>query len=281
MNDLVQTDEELWETGKRDLDLLLQGLNEKDLAYWRVVELGCGVGRLLRSAAPLVKELVAVDCSQEAIALARSFTSFHSNISFLHGNGTDLREIQNDSIDLIFSFGLFAHLPYVVSAAYLRELHRIVRVGGVLRLQLFVGKCAPSSQTDVLAYRSYSPDSLGKAFDVLGWEVGKVIDVPYKGAEGAEEWLVPKIYALKKTASSEAPPLDLLSHLLNSEIEPGGHANTGSYACYIIGREAAFKYIEWGRLEEARHVLSYAVSSYQGAEAPVVELLKKLDAQLS
>lgn len=281
MNDFAETDEQLWQTGQRDLKLLLAGLEPEDLACRRAVDLGCGVGRLLRAAAPLVKEILAIDVSSEAIALARRFTSLYPNVSYIHGNGTDLTPIDDVSVDLVFSFGVLAHLPVVVCASYLIEMSRILRIGAAARLQIFVGRCAPFTQTDIFAYRSYQMNQLHKVFSVLGLELIALRDVPLKANFVEDGWLWPTICDLTKVECVALPTADELSEVLYPEGEPIGETSSGSRTSYIIAVRAAVQYIQWGRLQEARHVLSFAVRSYRDAETSIVNLLRVLERKRS
>lgn len=275
MNDFAETDEHLWQTGRRDLELLLQGLKPEDLASWQAVDIGCGVGRLLRAAAPLMKTIIGIDISPEAIALASRFTALNPNVSCILGNGTDLSPIEDASTDLVFTFGMFAHVPVVVCVSYLIEVSRILRLGAAARVQMFVGQCNPFTQSDVLAYRSYPENRLCKVFGLLGLEVTGIRDVPSDSVD--EKGLLPKIYDLRKVESAAVSTPNELSEVLYPGGEPVGEPGQGSRASYIIAAQSAFKYIKLGRLEEARHMLSFAVRSYSDVDPGVINLLRILE----
>ncbi|MEW6744771.1 MAG: class I SAM-dependent methyltransferase, partial [Planctomycetota bacterium] len=104
----------------------------------RVLEIGPGGGKYTVMAGPLVRELVAIDVSEKMVALTtqRVAEAGLRNVRVLKGNGLDLSAVENESIDVVFSFDVFVHLAPVDTYAYLREMQRVLKRGGIGSLTL-------------------------------------------------------------------------------------------------------------------------------------------------
>lgn len=123
--------------GARDIDDVLARINHTVPAQGRVLEIGCGVGRLTWTFAVRAREVWALDVSPRMIALAREQLKECGNVRFLLGNGTDLSEVPDGSVDLVFSALTFTHLPHrELVSVYLREAARTLAAGGRLAIQV-------------------------------------------------------------------------------------------------------------------------------------------------
>lgn len=114
------------------LPVLLCGRSPKSC---RVVEIGCGVGRMTRYLAEQFLEVHGVDISAEMIQRAR--LRDYPNV-FLHvGSGTDLACLPDKYFDLAFSYLVFQHIPSrAVIGNYVREAARVLKPGGAFHFQL-------------------------------------------------------------------------------------------------------------------------------------------------
>lgn len=129
------SDEDFLASGESDLsELVLDGVELDSEAS--VLEIGCGVGRLLLPLAKRAALVHGVDISPVMIEKARSYTAGLSNIQVACTDGT-LSAVRDASLDLVFSFIVFQHIP--VRAAietYIAEAARTLRPGGVFRFQV-------------------------------------------------------------------------------------------------------------------------------------------------
>ena len=92
-----------------DMTNVCQGLNPKNM---RVLELGCGAGRMTRALAGLFGEVHAVDISAEMIRLAQRRLSDFPNVFLYHNNGRDLSVVPAGELyDFALSFIVFQHIP--------------------------------------------------------------------------------------------------------------------------------------------------------------------------
>ena len=103
----------------------------------RVVEIGCGIGRMTRMLARIFAHVTGVDVSDEMIARCRSNTADLNNVELLVGDGSTLRPLPDASCDFAFSFIVFQHIPsYEAIRSYCLETWRVLKPGGLFKFQV-------------------------------------------------------------------------------------------------------------------------------------------------
>lgn len=136
------TDEEFFESGQRavaeqilnDMINICQG---KDPKQMRVVEIGCGAGRITRALADLFGEVHAVDVSGEMVSQAQRALRGYANAHVYQNNGKDLSVLPPGPYDFAFSTIVFQHIPSrEVIYSYVREVHRLLRPGALFKFQV-------------------------------------------------------------------------------------------------------------------------------------------------
>ncbi|MFE1597292.1 class I SAM-dependent methyltransferase [Methylobacterium sp. ID0610] len=99
----------------------------------RVIDLGCGIGRVAAALAPRVGPVLGLDIAPAMIAAARVRCAAHANVALHLGSGRDLAPAASGSADLVLAVDAF---PYLVQAglaeAHLREAARVLVPGGDL-----------------------------------------------------------------------------------------------------------------------------------------------------
>jgi SAM-dependent methyltransferase len=131
-----RTDEEFERSGARDAAMFFSGLDGL-LGPERVaLDLGCGVGRMDRYVAPRVKRLIGLDVSGEMVRLARQRLADLRNVEFVEGDGRTMRPVADATLDLVFSYITFQHLPDPILVGYLHETRRVLRPGGRFVFQI-------------------------------------------------------------------------------------------------------------------------------------------------
>ena len=129
--------EQFWRQGVDDLDRLLQLVDVSLAPDDRVLEIGCGLGRLTREIAARVAAVQALDVSDEMLRRARALNSGLSNVNWLLGNGLDLSPVEDTSLDACISHVVFQHIPDVeIVFGYVREIGRVLRPGGWAAFQV-------------------------------------------------------------------------------------------------------------------------------------------------
>jgi SAM-dependent methyltransferase len=136
-----QDDEEFFATAKDlvgELAAELKRLPEFGVTQpRRALEIGCGPGRLLRPMSRYFSQIYGVDVSDAMIAMAKEKLRDVPN-AFPHAiGGSDLKLFPDQYFDFVYSYAVFQHIPSAeVVFSYLRETARVLRPGGVARLQL-------------------------------------------------------------------------------------------------------------------------------------------------
>jgi SAM-dependent methyltransferase len=123
----------------------------------RVLDLGCGDGTTALPAARLGADVLGVDIASNLVAAGNARARSHglTNLRFQEGDASDLKELEDDSFDLVVSiFGaMFAPRPFDVA----KEVVRVTRPGG----RIVMGNWIPDDPTLVAQIlkisSSYSP----------------------------------------------------------------------------------------------------------------------------
>ena len=136
------TDEEFFASGERtvaeeiltDMGNICQG---KAPGEMRVLEIGCGAGRVTRALAKLFGEVHAVDVSGEMVRLAREALKPYPHAFVYQNNGMDLTIVPDRPFDFAFSSIVFQHIPSrEIIENYVREVSRLLRPGALFKFQV-------------------------------------------------------------------------------------------------------------------------------------------------
>lgn len=136
------TDEEFFASGERtvadeiltDLGNICQGKPQHEM---RVLEIGCGAGRVTRALANMFGEVHGVDVSGEMIRQAKLALKEHSNAFVYQNNGKDLSVVPALEFDFAFSSIVFQHIPSRdIIENYVREVQRLLRPGALFKFQV-------------------------------------------------------------------------------------------------------------------------------------------------
>jgi SAM-dependent methyltransferase len=101
----------------------------------RVLDFGCGMGRLSFALAELVDDVTGIDIAASMVEQADKLNREPERIRFVHGDGETL-PFPDNSFDSAISLIVLQHAPAAVSLRCLLELARVVRPGGVLVFQV-------------------------------------------------------------------------------------------------------------------------------------------------
>jgi SAM-dependent methyltransferase len=103
----------------------------------RVLEIGCGPGRLMLPMSRYFGEIHGVDVSDEMVALARQRLRAVPNAHVRATSGEGLGLFPDAHFDFVYSYIVFQHIPSrKIVLNYLREAQRVLKPGGVLCCQL-------------------------------------------------------------------------------------------------------------------------------------------------
>jgi ubiquinone/menaquinone biosynthesis C-methylase UbiE len=98
----------------------------------RVLELGCGVGRIGHLLAPKVAHWEGADISANMLRVAKERLAAHGNVGFTELTRTSLVPIADASMDKAYCVAVFIHMDKEDFYLYLEELARVVKPGGLV-----------------------------------------------------------------------------------------------------------------------------------------------------
>lgn len=125
------------ELGRQDVAVAREWLARLDLpvTWRRVLDFGCGAGRLSQALAEHAAEVVGVDVSPPMLSTAENLDRSGGKCRFVHNDTPDLHRFPDGDFDLVYTELVLQHLPRTAIEGYLAEFMRVLRPGGVAVLQ--------------------------------------------------------------------------------------------------------------------------------------------------
>jgi len=121
----------------------------KDPKRMRVLEIGCGAGRVTRALARIFGEVYAVDISGEMVRQARAALAGMPNVHIFQNSGKDLDVLGRTRFDFAFSSIVFQHIPSrEVIESYARAVRGRLRRGRLFKFQLQGGEALDNPPED-------------------------------------------------------------------------------------------------------------------------------------
>ena len=137
-----QSNEEFWKSGYKDRDSILEHKLikeklDKKIGELKVLEIGCGVGRILIPMSEKFQESVGVDISQEMVNIGKQKISDTTNCKILLNNGMDLSDLISNYFDFCYSFIVFQHIPEKqIVKNYIKEVARVLKPNSFFYFQV-------------------------------------------------------------------------------------------------------------------------------------------------
>jgi cyclopropane fatty-acyl-phospholipid synthase-like methyltransferase len=131
------------------------------------LEIGPGGGRWTRYLLPF-RKLYVVEYHGELLKqLRKNFKA--PNIAFIQNNGSDFPGVPEQSIDFLFSFGVFVHLDLSIIKAYLQNMRGVLRPTATVVLQY-------SDKTKIMArenpgFSDNTPEQMREAVLSAGFRI--------------------------------------------------------------------------------------------------------------
>lgn len=148
------TDAEFFESGERtvteeiltDMINICQGQDPKRM---RVLEIGCGAGRVTRALAQIFGEVDGVDISGEMVRQARAALADLPHVHIYQNSGKDLEVLGRVRFDFAFSSIVFQHIPSrEVIESYVQAVRRRLRAGRLFKFQIQGGDATDNPPDD-------------------------------------------------------------------------------------------------------------------------------------
>jgi SAM-dependent methyltransferase len=167
------------ESARRDSTAFIEGLGGRVSPDVRVLDIGCGIGRMTAPIADHFQAVVGVDVSGEMIDQANKLHGDQDNLSFAVNNGTDLSAYPDGHFGLALSYSVLPHLPPEVVQSYFSEINRVLAPGGWFRYQFWVGPERMMADNDTLNIRVYSPEAFNRLNQSSGFKIHEMDEIDY------------------------------------------------------------------------------------------------------
>ena len=114
-----QNEDDFWNSGVIDCKEIL-GMEEqrfsnivknKEPSNMRILEIGCGIGRILIPMAKIFGEAIGVDVSSKMVQLGQKYVTNTPNCKILESNGINLSLFPDNHFDFCYSYIVFQHIP--------------------------------------------------------------------------------------------------------------------------------------------------------------------------
>jgi ubiquinone/menaquinone biosynthesis C-methylase UbiE len=158
------------------LPVLLRGTAPRGC---RVLEIGCGVGRMTRWFAENFGEVHGIDVAPEMINQAGVRLAAYPNITLHIGSGFDLQSLPDRYFDLVFSYIVFQHVPSAaVVRNYIREAARVLKPRGAFKFQVNGDQSAAyrAHVRDTWQGETFSRDEVHEMLDAAGLSLASTED---------------------------------------------------------------------------------------------------------
>jgi ubiquinone/menaquinone biosynthesis C-methylase UbiE len=146
---------------------------DRDAAEMRVLEIGCGAGRMTQALSRIFAKVDAVDISSEMIAQAQSALAALRNVQFHLNNGVDLSMLEDESCDFALSVVVFQHIPRkAIVENYISETWRVLRSHSLFKFQV-QGVAIPEHLADTWVGAGFSEAEIAACALKSGFRIEK------------------------------------------------------------------------------------------------------------
>lgn len=143
--DHSETEQDFWNSGIVECNNILgvdamrfqKIVEHREPSKMNVLEIGCGIGRILIPMKKIFGNVVGIDISSEMVLLGQKYVSDIPNCSIIENNGVDLSEFSDNSFDFCYSFIVFQHIPDKnIVEKYISEVSRVLKPNCLFRFQV-------------------------------------------------------------------------------------------------------------------------------------------------
>jgi SAM-dependent methyltransferase len=130
--------DEFFASGQHEIDNVFRYLERQHLLpidFDAAVDFGCGVGRLSRSLAGRFAHVTGIDAAPTMIERGRELNANRPNLELVLNQEPRLARFPDASISFVYTALVLQHITYPESLAYVGELLRILKPGGIAMFQ--------------------------------------------------------------------------------------------------------------------------------------------------
>jgi SAM-dependent methyltransferase len=173
------SEEEFIHSGKESLEKLILPImdsitHNRDPNELKVLEIGCGAGRVTFWMASVFGEVYGVDIAEDMIEKGKKYCKNLKNVHLSTNNGMDLSDFGNDFFDFVFSFIVFQHIPDKnIIINYIKEVERVLKHGRIFKFQLqgYLGKDYADKEKDSWYGVSFSEEEIKEIAEKFNFEI--------------------------------------------------------------------------------------------------------------
>jgi ubiquinone/menaquinone biosynthesis C-methylase UbiE len=200
-----ETEEVFAQSGQDTAQALLKAVRGLYRPSWKVLDIGCGIGRVLKPLAKHFHALVGIDVSPTMIAQSKAWLSEISNIATFETSGMGLQEFEDESFNLVYSYVAFQHMPRPVFEQYLGEINRVLTPEGYLAAQLPIGPYSDEPVEDTIGIRSYPIQEITQKLRKNGLDFFNATEVP-SPSTNLDQPTNHSFHIIKKTHTIKSAP---------------------------------------------------------------------------
>jgi ubiquinone/menaquinone biosynthesis C-methylase UbiE len=129
---------EFFGTGAREAERVLEMCrsNAVNVSYGKLLDFGCGVGRMTRAFSGFFQSCIGIDVSESMVSLARNFNCDEPRCDFV-ASDTLVLPFADKTFDFVFSVLVLQHLPSKsLILSYIAEFVRVAKDDGFVVFQL-------------------------------------------------------------------------------------------------------------------------------------------------
>lgn len=178
--------EDCLDSGKKVVDLMEKlGVVAPNFT---TLQIGSGLGRVEMHLCQKVSYCYGVDISPTMVTKAKEFVKV-PNVEFICNDGKGLSDFPDSSLDLIYSFLVFQHLPREQVSLYIQEAFRKLKVSGCLVFQIMIdelGVMAEPQSQHPYGLRYYKRKEIEKMILDTGFDKAAFFQVENGDVDGGE-----------------------------------------------------------------------------------------------
>lgn len=155
-----------WNTTKHHLKLL----NIPKVSS--ILEVGCGIGRLLKELNIFIPICVGVDASKDMIREGEIYCD-NTDVKLIKCDGFGEIPIKNEFFDYCYSIITFQHIPNTDTVKkYISEMYRLLKNDGIIKFQLLKNDEFP--ENDLWSY--HNPNNIIEFMTIIGFTDVEIIE---------------------------------------------------------------------------------------------------------
>ncbi len=182
------SEEDFYRSGETTVDQYIRNdleniCQDRDPKRMKVLEIGCGAGRITKALAGFFAEVYAVDISREMVSQAKRAVRDFPNAHIFQNNGKDLSVVRRKwwhrwgigeplQLDFAFSVIVFQHIPSrEIIENYVREVNRLLKPGGLFKFQVQGSSRVEVKEEDSWVGVSFTPREAREMAERCGFEM--------------------------------------------------------------------------------------------------------------